>query len=87
MANFKPQVTYTTLDSIRDYRNNQRKSMCIVEVFKTYRELKKALPEILKKSNDVHVSVVRSRRNQWGEWFEHWQLNNNKPVIIKQGWN
>lgn len=88
MANFKPQVTYTTKDSLREYRNNQIKSMYIVEQFKTYRELKKALTEILEKSNDVYVSVVRSRKNEWGEWFEHWQLDSKrKPIIIKQGWN
>jgi hypothetical protein len=87
MSNFKPQVTYTTKDSLREYHNNQRKSMYIVEQFKTYRELKKALTEILEKSNDVYVSVVRSRRSEWGEWFECWGYNSErKPIITKKGW-
>lgn len=91
MANFKPQVTYVTEQSQRDYWNSPsyaRKSMYIVERFKTYQELLKKLPVILEDSIDVYVSVVRSKRGQWGEWFEHWQLDSSrKPVIIKQGWN
>lgn len=88
MANFKPQVSYVTKDSQRDYWNGTRKSMYITERFKTYRELLKKLPTILEHSIDVYVSVVRSKRGEWGEWFEHWQLDDdNKPVIIKQGWN
>jgi hypothetical protein len=90
MANFKPQVTYTTSESLRQYWDSPsyaRKSMYIVERFKTYRELKKALPEILEKSQDVYVNVSRSRRNEWGEWYEHWQFNSKrKPVIIEEGW-
>ena len=90
MSNFKPQVTYTTSESLRVYWNSPsyaRKSMYIVERFKTYRALKKALPEILAKSQDVYVSVSRSKRAQWGEWYEHWQLNSErKPVIIEEGW-
>jgi len=23
---------------------------------------------------------------KWGEWFENWSLIDNKPTIIKQGW-
>lgn len=90
MANFKPQVTYTTSESLREYWNSPsyaRKSMYIVERFKTYRELKKALPQILEKSQDVYVSVSRSKRAQWGEWYEHWKFNSErKPIIIKEGW-
>ena len=88
MGNFKPQVSYVTKDSQRDYWNGSRKSMYITERFKTYRELLKKLPDILEHSIDEYVSVNRSKRGQWGEWFEHWQLNSSrKPVIIKQGWN
>ena len=88
MANFKPQVTFTTRESMHDYRYNRRGSQYVVKSFKTYRELKKHIKDILEDSIDVYVSVVRSKRGQWGEWFEHWQLNDSrKPVIIKQGWN
>lgn len=88
MANFKPQVSYITKDSQRDYWNGSRNSMYITERFKTYRELLKKLPAILEDSIDVYVSVLRSKRAQFGEWFEHWKLDDdNKPEIIKQGWN
>jgi hypothetical protein len=46
------------------------------------------MPAILEDSIDEYVSVYRSKRGEWGEWFEHWQLDSNgKPVIIKQGWS
>jgi hypothetical protein len=55
--------------------------------FLTYQELKSKLKKLLEQSPDGIVRVYRSRRGQWGEWFEHWQFNyQRKPVIIKQGW-
>jgi hypothetical protein len=91
MSNFKPQATYSTNESVRDYWNSPsyaRKSMYIVKRFKTYRELIKNMPAILEDSIDEYVSVYRSKRGEWGEWGEHWQLDSNgKPVIIKQGWS
>ncbi len=39
--------------------------------------------------NDIYedeVFVTRSRRGEWGEWFEKWVLINGKPTIIKKGW-
>jgi hypothetical protein len=36
---------------------------------------------------DRPVFVVRSRRGEWGEWFEHWELINGKPTIVKKGWS
>jgi len=88
MARFRPQVHYTTKESQRVYYNGTTKSMTIVVTFKTYRELIKKLPVILEDSIDVYVSVYRSKRGEFGEWFEHWQLDvDRKPVIIKQGWN
>jgi hypothetical protein len=87
MSNFKPQVSYTTSDSLLDYRNGRRRTATKVMRFDTYRELKKELVEILKVSIDDYVFVSRSKRGEFGEWFEHWQLNSErKPVIIKEGW-
>ena len=86
MSNFKPQLLYTTNCSINDYYNNRRKSMYIRETYKTYRELKKDLPRVLAETNEDYISVYRSRRAEWGEWFEHWALINGKPKIITQGW-
>ena len=86
MSNFKPQASYISNESIRDYRNNMRNSETITKRFKTYAELKKGLKEMLSESiNDV-VSVSRSRRGEWGEWFEKWELINGKPQITNQGW-
>lgn len=56
-------------------------------VFPTYQKLKSELKNLLEQSPDNIVQVYRSRRGQWGEWFEHWQFNHErKPVIIKEGW-
>jgi hypothetical protein len=86
MANFKPQASYITNDSIRDYRNGQSRSEVLYKRFKTYAELKRNLKVMLEESfNDV-VSVSRSRRGEWGEWFEKWELINGKPQITKKGW-
>lgn len=86
MSNFKPQASYISNESIRDYRNRMRNSETINKRFNTYAELKKNLREMLNESiNDV-VSVSRSRRGEWGEWFEKWELVNGKPTITNQGW-
>lgn len=54
--------------------------------FKTYTELKRKLKELIQESPDGEVFVSRSRRGEWGEWFEYWSLSNGQPVITKQGW-
>ena len=54
--------------------------------FKTYRELKKNMGLLIKDSYNGIVCVYRERRGEWGEWFEHWAIRNNKPTIIKEGW-
>jgi len=42
---------------------------------------------MLNESKNRIVMVSRSRRGEWGEWFEYWSFNTeNKPIIIKQGW-
>jgi len=89
MPKFKPQISYVTKESERNYYNTlsyMRASKSIVEVFDTYRELKKNLKRILEENIEQHATVSRSRRGEWGEWFEHWQLINGKPTITKQGW-
>ena len=52
--------------------------------FPTYRLLKKALPEDLKEQNIIYVS--RSKRGEWGEYFENWELIDGKPKKVKEGW-
>ena len=86
MANFKPQVSFITKDSIREYRCF-RKNRTNVNVYPTYAKLKASIGAILKASHDECAFVVRSRRGEWGEWFEYWELVNGKPKIVKEGWS
>lgn len=65
-------------DHVRDSRIQMR--------FKTYAELKKHIKTLLKDSYDDVVYVNRSRRGEWGEWFERWEIVDGKPVITKKGW-
>ena len=53
--------------------------------FPTYQKLKTELKKVLKKTNET-ITVFRSRRGQWGEWFEKWECVNGKPKIVKEGW-
>jgi hypothetical protein len=88
MSNFKPSLTYKTEDSIFLYRNSSRKSEYVTEVYNTYQEVKSRVKNCLKHEKPIGntISVSRSRRGEWGEWFEHWELINGKPKIVKEGW-
>ena len=88
MSNFKPCLTYKTHDSIRLYEFRDKKIDYICESHPTYRKVKSRVINVLKHENPIgdEVSVSRSRRGEWGEWFETWALVNGKPKIIKQGW-
>jgi hypothetical protein len=91
MSNFKPQVTYMTDESLHDYKVGRDRviSPNTTKSFKTYTELKKALKDYILHNHigDDRVFVIRSRRGEWGEWFEKWELVNGKPKITKQGWS
>jgi len=64
--------------------------------FSTYRELVKNMKLLLDRDTqerrlcdymNAEVFVSRSKRGEWGEWFERWSYDaNRKPTIIKQGW-
>jgi hypothetical protein len=90
MANFKPQVTYMTDSSLHDYRVGRLRvtSPNVTKSFKTYAELKKALRDYILDNHigSDRVFVVRSKRGEWGEYYEKWELVNGKPKITKQGW-
>lgn len=75
MAKFKPFLRVRT-----------RFSASEVHTFDTYRDLRKQIKRFLHESYDDKVSVSRTRRGEWGEWFENWELVNGKPEIVKQGW-
>ena len=56
--------------------------------YKTYRELVKNLPKLFTEYGVKSLLVVRSRRGQWGEWCERWEMDHRaKPFIVKSGWS
>lgn len=79
MGRFRPSVFIET-----DPRRNI--DGVVSDVFKksypTYRELLKELPSLFKMAKDGTIHVYRSRRGEWGEWFEIWAGGK----IIKEGW-
>jgi hypothetical protein len=87
MSNFKPQIRVITEESLREHRNSiPQKSAYKSIQYTTYKELKKNIKKHLEENLEPTVSVYRSRRGEWGEWFEHWMLEGGKPKIVKQGW-
>ena len=86
MSNFKPEVRIITAETKRDFYNGQSKSAFKTVQYPTYRELRKNLRKHLEENLEPTVGVYRSRRGEWGEWAEIWRLGNNKPTIIKKGW-
>jgi len=88
MSNFKPQIRVITKESLWEYENQsiKRKSAFKTVYYNTYRELKKNIKKHLEENLEPMVSVYRTRRGEWGEWFEHWMLEGGKPKIVKQGW-
>lgn len=66
----------------------------ITLTFPTYRELKKNIPSIFQDYTDqwgdglTELHVFRSKRGEWGEWYEIWKpVGNGKYKIVKEGWN
>ncbi len=55
-------------------------------IYPTYEELKKDLKKRINESPDGVVDVIRTRRGEWGQWFEKWELINNKPRLIEETW-
>ena len=56
--------------------------------FNTYAELKKNIRSLIEENQGETncLTVSRTRRGEWGEWFEKWSIINGKPQIWKQGW-
>lgn len=56
--------------------------------FKNYAELKKNIRSLIEENQGEtnSLTVSRTRRGEWGEWFEKWSIINGKPQIWKQGW-
>ena len=47
----------------------------------TFRQLKKDLPALMKEYGMDEATVFRSRRGDWGEWFEKYTLNDKKKLV------
>ena len=87
MAKFKPGFWRKTKETERDYRLSTSKKDNEWVEFNTYAELRSNLKKYLDESPEPYISVYRSRRGEFGEWYEHWALGvNGKPKIIKSGW-
>jgi len=87
MSNFKPEVRVITAETVREYNNSNRSKSAFISIqYPTYKELKKNLLKHLKENIEPTIFVNRSRRGNWGEWFENWQLVGGKPKIINSGW-
>ena len=53
---------------------------------KSYASLKSNLKRLLDNATDYTVEITRSRRGEWGEWFERWELVDGKKKITKSTW-
>lgn len=57
--------------------------------FKTYAELKKNIKNLINENDGGktnEITIFRTRRGEWGEWFEKWSIIDGRPQIWKQGW-
>jgi hypothetical protein len=84
---FKPGFWHKTKESVSNYRLSYSKKDSDWVEFNTYAELRSNLKKYLEESTEPYITVYRSRKGEWGEWYEHWELGvNGKPKIIKSGW-
>lgn len=83
MAQRRP---YAFLNYVHKAWNSNQIESHDTREFPTYRELKKNLVNLLKEDKENIVTVYRSRRGEWGEWFEKWGLLDGKPVLLKESW-
>ena len=77
MANrfvYKPWATFTNQNG--EY---------ITEEFETYAKLRSSMRRMLGESINGEVSVTRTRRGEWGQYFEIWQWR-GKPIKTKETW-
>jgi hypothetical protein len=68
------------------YRSQNGTDEC--RVFDTYAALRGAMKAMMSDSVDNVVEVTRTRRGEWGQWFERWAINEatNKLEKIKETW-
>jgi hypothetical protein len=68
------------------YRNQQGSD--VEKTYKTYAALRKEMRAMMNDSEDNIVEVIRTRRGEWGQWFERWSVNQrtNKLEKIEDTW-
>lgn len=68
------------------YRNQEGKN--VDKTFPTYIKLRRAMKAMMSDSIDNVIDVTRTRRGEWGQWFERWAINEqtNKLEKIKETW-
>lgn len=73
----KPFVWYRSQNGTDEFR-----------VFDTYSKLRSSMRAMMADSVDNVLIVTRTRRGQWGQWFEHWHIDEstNKLIKTKEGW-
>lgn len=77
---------------MRPFTNVFKDRKGITVSYTTYRKMKRDIPTIFEKYTDewgdklTELHIFRSRRGEWGEWFEIWKPVGTKFKIIKQGW-
>ena len=88
MSRFKPQLTIITDETIREARNKYPIGSYYKTIqYPTYKELKKNLKKHMEENLESPLCVIRSKRGEWGEWFENWKFGaNGKPYIDREGW-
>lgn len=87
MSNFKPSLSVITRETNREAMNSYGKKSPYQRIhYDTYRELKKNIKRHLEENLEANISVSRSKRGEWGEWYETWTLSNGVAGIIKSGW-
>ena len=94
MAQIKPQAHFITKESLQRWKDTRggygkTESKYEVKFHNRYHQLKAKLKEYCKANIEVEgVCVYRSKRGQWGEYFEYWKLDcNDKLYIEKEGWS
>jgi len=76
MKKFRPSATYEGFE-----RSGSNPSVEVQSP--TYTKLKKELPNLLRKSRENLVTVIRWKNN--GEYFEKWRFEEGKARIVRQG--
>jgi hypothetical protein len=86
----KPYIQLTVGEKPQSYFNDnspQRINHRDYVDFPTYRKLLSELRKCSRVCTETwEVYVFRSRRGEWGEWFEKWSASNGKLTKIKYGW-